>query len=235
MKLSIVIATYYRKDGSTKECLTKALDSVFNQTYQDFKVYLIGDKYENNDEIIEIVSKYDSNKIYFENLSYAKERDLYSDKWVIWSYGGVNAVNIGIDKSLSDGYEYICHLDHDDYWEPTHLEEINKCIELTGSDWICTKSTYNNPRNFLPKINSDELYVPFYPTYAGLIHSSVCMNFRKIPLKYRDIFEETQKLGLPADGDLWERTKGYIISNNLISICINKLTCHHDEEGFERK
>ena len=235
MKLSIVIATYYRKDGSTKECLTKALDSVFNQTYQDFKVYLIGDKYENNDEIIEIVSKYDSNKIYFENLSYAKERDLYSDKWVIWSYGGVNAVNIGIDKSLSDGYEYICHLDHDDYWETTHLEEINKCIELTGSDWICTKSTYNNPRNFLPKINSDELYVPFYPTYAGLIHSSVCMNFRKIPLKYRDIFEETQKLGLPADGDLWERTKGYIISNNLISICINKLTCHHDEEGFERK
>jgi glycosyltransferase involved in cell wall biosynthesis len=235
MKLSIVIATYYRKDGSTKECLTKALDSVFNQTYQDFKVYLIGDKYENNDEIIEIVSKYDSNKIYFENLSYAKERDSYSDKWVIWSYGGVNAVNIGIDKSLSDGYEYICHLDHDDYWEPTHLEEINKCIELTGSDWLCTKSTYNNPRNFLPKINSDELYVPFYPTYAGLIHSSVCMNFKKIPLKYRDIFEETQKLGLPADGDLWERTKEYIISNNLKSICINKLTCHHDEEGFERK
>jgi len=38
MKLSIVIATYYRKDGSTKKYLTKALDSVFNQTYQDFKI-----------------------------------------------------------------------------------------------------------------------------------------------------------------------------------------------------
>jgi glycosyltransferase involved in cell wall biosynthesis len=50
MKLSIVIATYQRKDGSTPRLLTRALDSIFSQTYQNFKIYLIGDRYENNDE-----------------------------------------------------------------------------------------------------------------------------------------------------------------------------------------
>ncbi len=235
MKLGIVIATYQRKDGTTPFFLQKALDSVFSQTYQNFKIFLIGDKYEDNEEFVNIISKYPQDKIYYENLPYAKERDLYTDKWVLWSYGGITSMNFGIEKALEEGYDFICHLDHDDWWLPNHLEEIKQGIELTNSDWICTKSTYSNPRNFLPKIDSQELYVPFYPMYASLIHSSVCMNFKKIPLKYRDIFEETQKLGLPADGDLWERTREYIISNNLKSVCINKLTCHHDEEGFERK
>jgi glycosyltransferase involved in cell wall biosynthesis len=235
MKLGIVIATYQRKDGTTPFFLQKALDSIFSQTYQNFKIFLIGDKYEDNEEFVNIVSKYPQDKIYYENLPYAKERDLYTDKWVLWSYGGITAMNFGIEKALEEGYDFICHLDHDDWWLPNHLEEINQGIELTNSDWVCTKSTYGSPTNFLPKINSNELYVPFSPMYARLIHSSVCMNFKKIPLKYRDIFQETQKLGLPGDGDLWERTREYIISNNLKSICINKFTCHHDEEGFERK
>ena len=46
----------------------------------------------------------------------------------LWSYGGVNAMNYGVTKSLENGYEYICHLDHDDWWLPNHLFEINKCI-----------------------------------------------------------------------------------------------------------
>jgi glycosyltransferase involved in cell wall biosynthesis len=38
MKLSIVTPTYYRSDGSTLSHLKKALDSLFNQTHQDFKI-----------------------------------------------------------------------------------------------------------------------------------------------------------------------------------------------------
>ena len=77
MKFSIVISTYQRDDKRTPDLLKRTLDSVFSQTYKEFKVYLIGDKYENNSEILELVSKYDSNKLYFENLPYAKERDNY--------------------------------------------------------------------------------------------------------------------------------------------------------------
>jgi predicted O-methyltransferase YrrM len=59
------------------------------------------------------------------------------------------------------------------------------------------------------------------------------MNFKKIPLRYRDIIEETGEIGLPADADLWERTRDFIEKNNLKSTFINILTCHHDEEGYE--
>ena len=233
MKLSILIPTYMRKDGSTPKYLTRSLDSVFNQTHQDFKIYLIGDKYENEEEVKNILSKYDSEKIFFKNLDVAKERDSYTNKWAIWSYGGVNALNVGIDISLSEGNNYICHLDHDDYWENNHLELINKCIEETNSDWICTKSNYLNTV-ILPFTNGTGLYINHLPKSESLIHSSVCMNFKTIPLKYRDLFNETGVVGLPADAELWDRCAKYILSNNLKSTLINIVTCNHVNEGFER-
>jgi glycosyltransferase involved in cell wall biosynthesis len=235
MKIAVVIPTYKRNDGKSEVVIERALESVFNQTHKDFKVYVIGDKYEGDEELIKIINKYDSNKIVYHNLEVAKERDFYTDKWVLWSYGGVNARNYAIDLVLNDGYEYICPLDHDDWYLPNHLEEINKCIKTTGAEWVCTKSTYGNTNKFLPEIVSNQEYIEFHPRSSRLIHSSVCMNFKKIPLKYRDIYEETQKLGLPADADLWERTREFIIQNNLKSYHINKLTCRHDEEGYERK
>jgi len=234
MKLSIVTPTYYRSDGSTLTYLKRALDSVFNQTHQDFKIYLIGDRCEHPNEVESLISNYDQSKILFVNLDVAKERDFYTDKWALWSYGGVNATNYGIDLSLSEGNYYICHLDHDDYWSNDHLENINKCIEETNSDWICTKSVYVGNR-VLPQINSNDEIIPFLPKAQSLIHSSVCMNFKTIPLKYRDLFGETGQVGLPADAELWERTKHHIITNNLKSTLINKISCYHIEEGYERQ
>jgi glycosyltransferase involved in cell wall biosynthesis len=231
--ISIVIPTYYRKDGFTITYLKRAIDSVFNQTYQNFKIYLIGDRYEKEIEIVEFLKNYDE-RIFFKNLEIAKERDIYNDKWAIWSYCGVNATNVGIDISLSEDNEYICHLDHDDCWGENHLELINKCINDTKSDWICTKSYYVNNR-ILPTVNSNSLYVEFLPKSSTLIRSSVCMNFKNIPLRYRDIFDETGVVGLPSDADLWERCRDYILQNNLKSTHINEVTCYHIEEGFERK
>ena len=233
MKLSIVTPTYYRSDGSTLTYLKRSLDSVFNQTHQDFKIYLIGDRYEHPNEVESLISNYDQSKISFVNLDVAKERDFYTNKWAIWSYGGVNATNHGVDLSMSEGNHYICRLDHDDEWENNHLELINKCIEENKSDWICTKSNYLNTI-ILPSTNGNGLYVNYLPKSKSLIHSSVCMNFKTIPLKYRDLFDETGVVGLPADAELWERCATYILSNNLKSTLINIVTCNHVEEGFER-
>ena len=233
-KLGIVIATYQRKDGSTPKYLTRALDSVFNQTYKNFKIYLIGDRYEDNEEINNIVSKYDRSRLEFKNLSVAKERDFYDNKNALWSYGGVNAINIGVDLSLSEGNNYICHLDHDDFWENNHISLINDCINETNSSWVCTISNHINNR-FLPTVKSEEKYINFLPKSSSLIHSSVCMDFKTIPLKYRDIFLETNTVGLPTDADLWERCRHHILENNLKSTLINQITCHHIEEGFEKR
>lgn len=235
MKLAISIATYRRADNQTPFYLKRALDSIFSQTYSDFKIYLVGDRYDNPLEINNIVSKYSSSKLYFKNLPIAKERDSYSDKKAIWSYGGVNAVNHSIKTARAEGFNYICHLDHDDYWKPNHLAEINNCIIRTGADWMCTRSTHITPNKFLPDFYSQAKFVEGYPISSKLIHSSVCMNFKKIPLIYRDLYGETGKIGLPADADLWERSRDFIKKNNLKSYYINEFTCYHDEEQYSKK
>jgi hypothetical protein len=59
------------------------------------------------------------------------------------------------------------------------------------------------------------------------------MNIKTIPLRYTDIFKETGEVGLPGDAEFWYRVSNHITSNNLKSKFINKLTCRHDEEGYE--
>lgn len=231
--LAIVVATYMRKDGSTPFYLDRALSSIFSQTYQNFKIFLIGDKYENESQLLDIISSYDKSRIFFENLPIAKERDSYTGN-TLWSYGGVNARNYGVKKAISEGFEYVCHIDHDDWWYDIHLESINKCITETNSDWICTLSTYLNPNRMLPVINETAEYIDFLPRSCGLIHSSVCMNYKTIPLEYRDLYLETGVVGQPSDADLWNRCNAHITQNKLKSTLINKLTCRHDEEGYGR-
>jgi glycosyltransferase involved in cell wall biosynthesis len=234
MEFSIVIATYQRKDGSTPFYLKRCLDSIFNQDYQNFKVFIIGDKYENNEEFVNICESYDQSKIYYENLPFADERDNYTDKWLIWKYGGCFSRNHGVEKSIEMGYDYICPLDHDDEWESNHLSSLNEVIEKTGALFLCTKSLYvHGP--ILPKIDSPEELIQFYPSPENLIHSSVCINFKEIPLRYRNIYKETGVSGLPADGDLWIRLTEHLKSNNQLGYLINKITCKHLEEGYEQK
>lgn len=234
MNFSIVITTYQRSDGSTPYYLRKALDSIFAQDYQNFKVFVIGDRYENNDEFVEICSSYDNERMYYENLPVAAERDKYTDKWLVWKYGGCAANNYGINKSVEMGYDYVCHLDHDDEWEPNHLSSLKMGIERTGALWLCTKSHYVGGR-VLPEVNSTDEICDFYPRPEGLIHSSVCINFKEIPLRHRNVYEEEGNVGLPGDADLWKRMSDYLRSINRPGCLINKITCKHLEEGYEQK
>ncbi len=77
MKLAITLHTYQRPDGKTPEYLNRAITSIFSQTYQDFKLFVIGDRYDDRYELFNIINKYPSDKLYCENLPYAKERDKY--------------------------------------------------------------------------------------------------------------------------------------------------------------
>ena len=232
MQLAITIATYQKSNGKSPYYLTRTLDSIFNQTYQNFKVYLVGDKYENNYEFLNIVEKYNypKDKFFYENLPYAPEREKYlnDNRYVVWCVGGVSAINHAIDLALADGFQYICHLDHDDYWDTGHLQIINDVIEETGADWLCTKSTYC--RNYLPLAQTDQKYIPFMPVNGGLINSSTCINLVTLPIRPRDVFAETGKAD-PADADRWIRCAAYIKEHNLKSYFINKLTCFHEEEN----
>lgn len=230
IKIAVVIPTYQRSDGKTKEFLNRALKSVMNQSYRDFTVFLIGDKYEDNQEFIDIYSSFFTTKIKAVNLSYALERDRYkNDPEILWRCGGVNANNVGIDLAIRSGFEWIAHLDHDDYWENDHLMNIAKAIQDNPDvAFICTKSNYRI-NYILPTLSTDQETIEFLPNIAALIHSSTCINFAKIPLRYEDTWD-SYGTEYPSDGWLWIQMRKYLLENNLKSIAINKLTCFHPEE-----
>lgn len=229
MKFSVAIPTYDRPDGKTAEYLERALYSVLKQSHEDYKVFLIGDKYENKTYFEEISkSIIPADKIYSENLSVAVERERYPRGGLpLWRCGGVSALNHAIDKALEQGFEYVCHLDHDDYWHSQHLELINHVVEKVRPAFVYTQSTYFG--NKLPMIESD-FAIPNYPEPSNVVHSAVCINHRIIPFKYRDTFHE---IGVPdaADADMWRRIKDFCIQNNFGSFLIPRLTCYHPQEN----
>ncbi len=230
MKLGIVIATYQRTDGMTPFLLKQAIESIKNQSYSEYTLIVIGDKYEDNDEFENICKSIDlGSKLVYKNLPYAKEREKYRmGSKELWSSGGVNARNHGIDIGLDLGLDYICHLDHDDYWHPNHLEIINHAIAETNSPVIHTCSTYFN--NYLPAIPLTNEIIETKIKPGEFIHSSICINHKIIPLKYRDVFELTGT-EYAADADLWKRINEYTTLNNIKTYLVSTLTCFHPTEG----
>lgn len=221
-KIAIIISTYFRPDGKTSFFLNRNLKSLREQTDKDFKIFLIGDKYENKDEFISYSNLFDN--IYTENLKYAKEREKYKSGQ-LWCSGGVNAVNIGLNKALSEGYNWVINMDHDDYFLPTHIEDIKKLI-TNDCVFICSKSNYRNS-SILPQTDTKD----YIPMGGGLIKSSACVNFSKINIRFRDVYEEEGKV-YPSDADFWNRLNEIINNKKYESFCTGSVTCIHDEEGY---
>ena len=95
---------------------------------------------------------------------------------------------------------------------------------------VYTSSNFLNG-SILPPIRQINHYTPIKPSSGLLIHSSTCVNFKKIPLRYRNADDGNLH---SADSDLWERIKTYLNEKNLESYFIEKITCNHIEEGYER-
>lgn len=227
-KIAVIIATYQRADGKTPFYLRRALGAIHNQTFKNFQVYVMGDKYENDAELKTIIAPYPN--VTCINMPRAIEREKYKfGDMKLWCTGGMTAFLTGVSKALGDGTEYICHLDHDDFWENNHLELISKTIDEKQPFFVCTASTYGNIH--LPYKPLDNGMEEFYPAPGGMIASSTCVKYTETSLRYRDVFEATGKVN-PGDADLWERMTNEMRGNGKKGYFIRTLTCHHDEEGY---
>jgi len=232
-KLGIVITTYKRPDGKTPELLTRTLKCVLNQSYTNWKVFLIGDHYTDSDEFIELTSLIPPDKISYLNLPFSPERKRYPDGGQnLWHSGGATAVNIGIELAVNDGYDYICHLDHDEIWKENHLEVIAQAIQDTGALFLYTKGLHYNG-NELPNIQSEELYIKKRALPANAIKSASCINYRLIPLRRKD---PLYYYGVVDAGDaaFLKRVNPILEHNNQDTILINKVTVVHDQEGYAK-
>jgi glycosyltransferase involved in cell wall biosynthesis len=112
--IDIIIPVYNTPIDDLKRCL----DSVFNQTFKDFKVLIIDDG--SQKEIKDFLDEY------------TKDNDKFIVKH-IENKGVSNARNVGIELSNS---EYIAFIDSDDTVEPNYLEEAYSLIKDNQLDII---------------------------------------------------------------------------------------------------
>ncbi|MFH0702008.1 MAG: glycosyltransferase [bacterium] len=103
-KVSIIVTTYNRK-----HYLKDTLDSVFNQTFNDFELIIIDDG--STDETKELIKLYKCQRI----------------KYFYQNNSGLNAArNAGINLACG---EFLAFLDSDDIWLPTKLEKQVNILE----------------------------------------------------------------------------------------------------------
>ena len=100
-KYSIIIPVY-----DVEKYIKKCLDSVFNQTYNNYEVIVVNDGTKDNS--MEIVKNYNVITINQKNQGLSMAR------------------NNGVKKAKG---EYLLFLDSDDYLEENTLEEINKALD----------------------------------------------------------------------------------------------------------
>ena len=137
-KVAVCMATY---NGG--EYLKEMLDSLSNQTFQDFTVYIFDDgSTDNTKEVIES----------------------FKDKLAMVVEHNKGIHNIGIVKgraiqmALRGQHKYIQILDHDDLLEPSFLEEMVKRLE-GGCDFVvCNGYTFGEVfgsiANTIPDMNT---------------------------------------------------------------------------------
>lgn len=170
--------------------IEKALDSIINQTYQDFDVLILDDG--STDKTEEICRKYEENN---ENFSYIND-----------------GKNLGLPKRLNQSikmckHEYYCRMDADDIMLPKRIEmqvqylNDNPEIDLIGSDAIVIDNEGNETGTIIVPPDLSNISMLKVMTTTILVHPSVMgrsLWFKRNP--YNERLERSQ------DRELWART-----------------------------
>ena len=103
-KISVIVPTY-----NTAKYLPKCLDSILNQTFQDFEIIIVSDGPNEDHKIADEYAKKDNRITVLKDI----KKDL----------GGARNAGIKIAKG-----KYFCSIDSDDWIEPTYLEKMYNAI-----------------------------------------------------------------------------------------------------------
>lgn len=195
-KLAVLMPTY-----NCAAYLEESIDSILNQTYSDFDLYIYDDCSTDNSK--EIIKKYNDKRIFYR----------------------LNDVNQGISKTLNKGfvellskYEFIARMDADDWAFPERFQKQidflkeNQSVMLCGTQGFWLKNIAKTPLTGweYPTHNS---YIKLYLLFgASFGHSSVIFRsnfFRSNNLKYNEEIKTCE------DWDLWIRVSKITIIHNL--------------------
>jgi glycosyltransferase involved in cell wall biosynthesis len=177
-KVCVIIPTYFRKNGNTKELLSRALRNLESQTYKNFKLFLIGDHYDNNDEFEEISKSYKKDIFYKNNEEHYRSYN-FPNKHTYWAIGGGLALKTGIEKAIEEKFDYYLHLDDDDLWRENHIQVVVEHVKkFPLAEFILTKAKYKD--TFLPQTEEKNVFYNNYiPKGEDSVHAS---HVYKLPL-----------------------------------------------------
>lgn len=135
MRFTIIIPVYNRA-----HIMSRAIDSVLNQTFEDFELLIVDDC--STDNISEVIGKYSDKRIKY----------IQSDS----NQGAAAARNRGIEVSKG---EYISLLDSDDFYEPDFLEETLKTLAKTPDN---VGFMWTGLRMFAKGFSKEQFWQPSY-------------------------------------------------------------------------
>jgi glycosyltransferase involved in cell wall biosynthesis len=224
MKIGIYITTYQKENKESLVILQRAIDSIKKQTYKDYKVYVIFDEYTDKEQMDKIREMLPDGS-YTHNTEKAYWKNFPNDKRRRWCCGGLNSTKHAINKILEDGIDWVCRLDHDDWWEDNHLELIVDRIKKDNDlVFVTTRGKLGNLVLPPDGVNGD-----YYPVKERIFHSTTCINFRKVPLRYEDPYLNGYRG--PGDAWLWMRLNKYMKDNKLRGYCIPEITLLRESEA----
>ena len=237
-KICVVMPTYLRKNGTTKQLLTRALKNLEAQTYKNFKLFLIGDHYDNNDEFEELCKSY-KNDIFYKNNEQHYRCYKFSNKSTYWTIGGALALKTGIEKAIEEKFDYYLHLDDDDEWRDIHIEVVVEHIKkFPSASFILTKAKYAGiflPRT--PEINT--FYNNYIPRGEDSVHAS---HVYKLPLLGNLVLDVINKNHIlankinnrergfegitipPTDATILDNINSMVVTNKIKSLYIPIIT-----------
>ena len=165
-----IIIPNYNKAKYLKECL----DSVINQTYKNWKIYLIDD-----------FSNDDSRRILNDYRSYDNIKLIFTDK----NYGPHHCRNLGIEQSNSD---YVAFLDSDDFWPKEKLNLQIKDMLKNDLDFTYTDISYFKDSTVKKKIELHNFYDLSNFILSSTMSTSSILLKREIisKIKFKDVMHE---------------------------------------------
>lgn len=192
MRFSVIIPLYNKAPY-----VTKAIESVLAQTYDDYELVIMDDG-SSMDDSFDVAQK--------AILGHA-QCHLYRQQ----NAGVSVARNNGV--ALSQG-EYLCFLDADDWWEPTFLEEMSSLIDefpdagIFGTSYRIVDEVKQKTRNAVMGVDKsfEKGYIDYFKAYVKSFYMPLWTGAVCIPRKVFDEvsgFKPTLKMG--EDFDLWVR------------------------------
>lgn len=210
IRFSIVIPLYNKS-----AYITKTLNSIKNQNYQDYEVVIVNDgSTDNSKEVVEnFIEKLD--------LEIKLKFKLFNK-----DNSGVSSTrNYGVKHSF---YDYIAFLDADDYWENSHLSNfvnlINKYSDKVEMFSNASKQLQNGKFIF-PKLSDYENYIGIVDYFKVSLISNGFINSSSVCVKKDVMNNNLFPIGMKNFEDMitWARianNKGFAFSSEQTSIYV---------------